>query len=59
MFVVIEWNQASHRPSLVGIDVYDTEAEARDVALEEERRTLVCARRERFTVHELGEEVPR
>lgn len=59
MFVVIEWNQASHQPSVVGIDVYDTAAEAWEIADAEQQRTRSVGRREWFTVHELGEEVPR
>ena len=32
MFVVLEFNQASHQPSVYGPDIYSTEAEAEEFA---------------------------
>lgn len=56
MFVVVEWNQASGRPSLVNSDVYDRRADAQEVADEALAYTKSCGRRERYTVHELSDE---
>jgi hypothetical protein len=51
MYVVIEWNQASRRPSLYGDALYDIEDEAREVAKQATKDRGV--RRESYTVHEV------
>ena len=52
MFVVIEWNQASHQPSVACTDVHRSAAEARDCMVELAEQ-VQGGRGEFFTVHEL------
>jgi hypothetical protein len=56
MFVIIEWNQASHQPKVAADEVYDTRDEAESFAAEMRAAMATIGRRERFTVHELVEE---
>jgi hypothetical protein len=56
MFVIIEWNQASHQPKVAADEVYDTRDEAESFAAEMRAAMATIGRRERFTVHELDEE---
>jgi hypothetical protein len=54
MFVVLEWNQASHQPSIACTDVHYNAAEARDCK-EELASQVKDGRGEWFTVHELDD----
>jgi hypothetical protein len=49
-FVVVEWNQASHRPDLETAGMHNTIAEAQDEAARMRAATEATGRRERFTV---------
>ena len=55
MYVVVEFNQASHRPSMASDDVYDTVGEAEEVRDEFAARTAEVGRRERYEVFALEE----
>ena len=55
-YVVIEWNQASHRPRVSGDGaLYDSEDEAREIAARDQHETDAVGRRERWTVAEVVE----
>lgn len=56
-YVIVEWNQASGRPSIWSEDTYDDVEFAAMVAEEEQKQNRDRGRRERYTVHELGEQV--
>ncbi len=49
-YVVIEYNQASHWPSLDGDTLYDTVDEAALAAKHSEEAMLACGRRESYAV---------
>jgi hypothetical protein len=53
MWVVVEWNQASGRPKLADGELYDTWADARDVADNSRDNAKGHGRGERYTVHEV------
>lgn len=53
MFVIIEWNQASHQPSIGVDEVYDSREEAELMAEELRKAMAKVGRGERYTVHEL------
>lgn len=53
MFVILEWNQASGRPSVYGGDVYYTEADADVDVVSAREDGRQRGRRETYTVHEL------
>lgn len=55
MFVVIEWNQASHQPRVFGNEVYQDPDDARTVC--EQATADAAPRREQYTVHQLGGEI--
>lgn len=57
MFVIVEWNQASHQPSLASDEVYTSREEAEESAQPMRDEAASVGRREEFTVHELGEEL--
>ena len=52
MFVVIEWNQASHQPRVACEDLHDTHEEAID-CMERLADQIQGGRREWFSVHEV------
>ncbi|MCC4906944.1 hypothetical protein [Microbacterium sp. cx-59] len=52
-WIVVEWNQASGQPRIVGDDLHWTEDEAEAVAERERAQTRAVGRREQFTVHEI------
>lgn len=55
MFVVVTFNQASHRPELESTEVFDTEHEARLTAGLAAEVTADCGRREQHRVYRLEE----
>lgn len=54
-YVILEWNQASHQPSVYGSDVYMHEDEAIEVAKVAAADAQSRGRREHYTVHELDD----
>lgn len=56
-YVVLEWNQASHQPSVFGSDIYDSSEEAETEAQywRDKLAASGSGRRERYTVAELVE----
>jgi nucleotide-binding universal stress UspA family protein len=55
MFVVVEWNQASHQPRIYDDEIYEVEALAEEVASEARAIASSVGRRERYTVHGLDD----
>lgn len=53
MFVIIEWNQASQRPSVASDEVYDDREDAENMAELLRLAMAKVGRGERYTVHEL------
>lgn len=57
-WIVVEWNQASHEPSIAAHgEMFWNESEAQDFAEQLRLQTRIAARRERFTVHEIDLDV--
>lgn len=56
-YVIVEWNQASGRPSIWSEDTYDDLEFAAMIAEEEQKQKRDHGRRETYTVHELGDQV--
>lgn len=56
MFVIIEWNQASHQPRLAADVVYDSAADAEEAAGPMRTEMAGYGRRERYTVHAVEDE---
>jgi hypothetical protein len=55
VYVVLEWNQASHRPSVFGNEVYDSVDDAIEDCAGAREDAKARGRGERYTVHELDE----
>lgn len=55
MYVVVEFNQASHRPRLADDEVFDTASDAREIAGELQGGIDLIGRRERYEVFDLVE----
>jgi len=53
MYVVVEFNQASHRPSIADDTVFDAVSDAREIAAELQGGIDLIGRRETFRVYEL------
>jgi hypothetical protein len=56
-YVILEWNQASHQPDLLWTCIYDDEESAKEIARIALADTRRAGRRERYSVHEVGEQV--
>lgn len=57
MWVVVEWNQASHQPDLpTGSTIHTSRDDAEEDAETLRAITAQSGRRERYTVHQLSEE---
>lgn len=56
MYVVLEWNQASGRPSIYRGDLHEDRRYAIEVAEEATEEATSMGRRERYTVHALSDD---
>lgn len=54
-YVVVEWNQASHRPDVMPYSFSDDLECARDLVRDEQAKTAAVGRRERYTICEVVE----